>query len=162
MKNFSACLWFDSQAEEAAHYYCSVFNGKFIGLTYYDEEASNAAKMPPGSVMTATFEVGGLTIMGLNGGPIFKFSEAVSLMVPCDSQAELDNFWAKLTADGGEESYCGWCKDKYGFSWQLVPAQLEKWMHDPDLARRARVMKAVLGMRKLDIAEMERAYEGTA
>jgi predicted 3-demethylubiquinone-9 3-methyltransferase (glyoxalase superfamily) len=160
MKNFTTCLWFDTQAEEAANFYCSLFNGKIKGIKHYDEESAKASKMPVGSVLTVTFEINGSSFMGLNGGPIFKFSEAVSLMVPCDSQEQLDDLWAKLTADGGEESYCGWCKDKYGFSWQLIPSQLEQWMYDPDLEKQERVMKAVMEMRKLEIATLERAYNG--
>jgi predicted 3-demethylubiquinone-9 3-methyltransferase (glyoxalase superfamily) len=161
MKNFTPCLWFDTQAEEAAKFYTSVFkNSKITGITHYDEESSKPSGMPVGTVLTVSFEINGQKFLGLNGGPMFKLSEAISFIIPCDTQEELDDYWAKLTADGGEESYCGWLKDKFGLSWQVGPAKIEEWMNDPDRTKAARVMKAVLGMRKLNIAELEAAYEG--
>ena len=163
MKNITPCLWFDNQAEEAAKFYSSIFkNSRIEGITYYEEESAKASNKPVGAVLTVYLSIDGQTFMFLNGGPQFKFSEAFSLMIPCDTQEELDNYWTKLTSDGGEDSYCGWVKDKYGFSWQLIPSQLKDWMLDPDRSKFERVMKAVMGMRKLNIAELKAAYEGRA
>jgi predicted 3-demethylubiquinone-9 3-methyltransferase (glyoxalase superfamily) len=161
MEKIAPCLWFDGNAEEAVSFYVSVFpDAKIEGITHYTEETAEASGQPAGSVLTVSFLVNGQHLMALNGGPQFKFSEAISLMVNCDSQQELDMFWAKLS-EGGEESYCGWLKDKYGVSWQIVPASLWDMMRDADPATFQRVMAAVLQMRKLDIETLKRAYEGT-
>jgi predicted 3-demethylubiquinone-9 3-methyltransferase (glyoxalase superfamily) len=148
-------LWFDSQAEEAAKFYVSIFkNSKVREVTRYGESGPG----PKGSVMTVVFELDGQEFIALNGGPIFKFTEAVSFVVNCETQQELDEFWEKLSA-GGQEIQCGWLKDKYGMSWQIVPAILGQLMQDKDPKRSDRVMKALLQMKKLDIAGLKRAYE---
>ncbi|HXO18986.1 MAG TPA: VOC family protein [Thermoanaerobaculia bacterium] len=160
MQKITPFLWFDHQAEEAAKFYVSIFkNSKMGGVSRYSEEASQAAGRPKGSAMTVTFELEGQGFMALNGGPQFKFTEAISLMVSCKTQAELDELWTKLSA-GGEEGPCGWLKDKYGLSWQIVPTIVGELMQDKDPAKSARVMQAILGMKKLDIATLQRAYEG--
>ena len=162
MKDLTPCLWFDNEAEEAAKFYTGIFkDSKIHSVVRYPHAAENASGKPAGSVMTVEFEVNGQRFMALNGGPEFKFSEAVSFMVPCKDQKEIDYYWQRLT-DGGEESVCGWLKDRYGFSWQVTPIQLEEMILDPDQAKVDRVMKALLQMRKLDLAELERAAEGAA
>jgi predicted 3-demethylubiquinone-9 3-methyltransferase (glyoxalase superfamily) len=161
MRKISPCLWFDNQAEEAAKFYTSIFKGSKMGtITHYGDAAAEAAGRPKGSVLTVTFEIEGQEFMALNGGPVFKFSEAISFMVHCEDQEEVDYFWEKLSA-GGEEGPCGWLKDKYGLSWQIVPAVFAEWMKDKDPERSERVMKALLEMKKLDIDTLERAYEGS-
>ena len=158
MQKITPCLWFDNQAEEAANFYVSIFkNSKIMQVTHYDEASSTVAGRPKGSVMTVTFQLNGQDYMGLNGGPIFKFTEAVSLMVNCDTQEEIDMYWEKLS-EGGEKSRCGWLKDKYGLSWQIVPAALGEMMKDAQKAQR--VMQAVMKMDKLDLATMKAAAEG--
>ena len=138
-------LWFDNQAEAAARFYTSVFkNSKLLNVT----------------PMVVNFEIEGQEIIALNGGPRFQFSEAVSLLVNCDSQDEVDYYWSRLTADGGQESMCGWLKDKFGFSWQIVPVQLSKLLGDKDRERAGRAMQAMLKMKKIDIATLERASHG--
>jgi predicted 3-demethylubiquinone-9 3-methyltransferase (glyoxalase superfamily) len=139
-------LWFDNQAEEAADFYCSIFkNSRRLG------QVKNPPGRPaPNPVLTVSFELDGLTFTALNGGPIFHFTEAISFVVRCDSQAEVDDYWAKLTA-GGSESQCGWLKDKFGVSWQIVPARL------PELIKNPKAMQAMLKMKKIDLAELERA-----
>ncbi|WP_392840426.1 VOC family protein [Streptomyces sp. LN500] len=148
MQKIKTFLWFDNQAEEAANHYVSIFGGdsKVLGVTYYTE----ASPGEPGAVMTVEFRLAGQEYVALNGGPQFPFTEAISLSVDCESQAEVDELWAKLT-DGGEESQCGWLKDKYGLSWQIVPRGLAEALSDPDPAKADRAMKAMLGMKKLDI-----------
>lgn len=148
MQKIKTFLWFDNQAEEAANHYVSIFGGdsKVLGVTYYTE----ASPGEPGAVMTVEFRLVGQEYVALNGGPQFPFTEAISLSVDCESQAEVDELWAKLT-DGGEESQCGWLKDKYGLSWQIVPRGLAEALSDPDPAKADRAMKAMLGMKKLDI-----------
>src|SRR4030095_2446244 len=132
MQKITTCLWFDNQAEEAAKFYTSVFkNSKLGGKTKYEWEASKASGQPEGSTMTVTFELEGREFMALNGGPLFKFNESVSLVVNCKDQEEIDYYWEKLTSDGGQESMCGWLKDKFGLSWQIVPAKIEELMKDP-------------------------------
>lgn len=159
MQKIVPCLWFDTQAEEAAKFYTSVFpNSKIKQVTHYGEAASKAAGLPVGTVLTVTFDLNGQPHMGLNGGPAFHFSEAISLMVQCDTQEEIDRYWSALTADGGQESVCGWLKDKYGLSWQIVPTLLDELRDDPAAANR--VMAAVVKMKKLDLAELKRAAEG--
>lgn len=154
------CLWFDTQAEEAARFYCSIFKDSKIGkISRYTKAGQDVHHKPPGSVMVVEFEIEGQTFTALNGGPNFKFNEAVSFQVRCETQTEVDYFWGKLT-QGGQEGPCGWLKDKYGLSWQVVPAAIPKMMTDPDPAKSDRVMNAFLKMKKLDIAAIERAYAG--
>ena len=157
MKGFRPCLWFDDKGEEAARFYTSIFKNSKIGtIARYGDAASNAAGRPKGSVMTVAFTLNGQEFLALNGGPLFKFSEAISFMVNCENQKEIDEYWGKLS-EGGEEGPCGWLKDKYGLSWQIVPADLDEWMKDPKAAER--VMAAVLKMKKLDINTLKEAYE---
>lgn len=154
-------LWFDSQAEEAANYYVSIFkNSRVGGITRYDKNVAEVAGRPAGSVMTVEFELEGQKFVALNGGPMFKFSEAVSFMVSCESQAQIDELNSKLLADGGEQQPCGWLKDKFGLSWQIVPAVVGEMIHDADPAKVSRFMAAIMEMRKLDLAALERAFEG--
>ena len=151
-------LWFDGQAEEAAHYYVSIFkNSRVIATTRYDEEASKAAGRPRGSVMTVEFELDGQRFTALNGGPLFKFTEAISLVVHCESQQEVDHFWEKLSA-GGEAVQCGWLKDRYGLSWQVVPDVMLEMLQSKDPEKSRRAMAAMLTMKKLDIAALTKAY----
>ena len=156
----TTCLWFDTQAEEAAKFYVSVFkDGKLGGVTRYGKEGHDIHGKPAGSVMTAEFEIRGQKFVALNGGPHFKFNEAVSFQVHCETQEEIDYFWSKLSK-GGSEGPCGWLKDKYGVSWQVVPTVLPKLLADADAKKSQRVTKAFLQMRKFDIAELKRAYDG--
>jgi predicted 3-demethylubiquinone-9 3-methyltransferase (glyoxalase superfamily) len=157
------CLWFDSQGEEAARYYVSIFkkNSEIGAITHYGKEGFEIHKRPEGSVMTVTFYLQGQQFTALNGGPIFKFNEATSFEVHCDNQAEIDEYWNKLGAGGDPEAQvCGWLKDKYGLSWQIVPAVLATWMRDATPAQSGRLMSALLQMKKLDIAALKRAYDG--
>jgi len=150
-------LWFDSQAEEAANFYCSIFANSKIGkVTRYGK----AGPGPEGSVLTIVFSLDGQEFTGLNAGPHFKFTEAISFVVPCNTQDEIDNYWSKLTSGGGQESQCGWLKDKFGLSWQIVPAALGELMSDPDPQKSNRVMEALLKMKKLDIATLQKARDG--
>jgi predicted 3-demethylubiquinone-9 3-methyltransferase (glyoxalase superfamily) len=143
-------LWFDSQAEEAANFYVSIFKQSRIGaITRYDDEGSKAAGRPKGSVMTVEFELDGQKFTALNGGPQFKFTEAISLVVNCDDQKEVDHFWGKLSA-GGQEVQCGWLKDRFGLSWQVVPTALIEMLQDKDPEKSKRTMAAMLKMKKLD------------
>jgi predicted 3-demethylubiquinone-9 3-methyltransferase (glyoxalase superfamily) len=159
MQSIDPCLWFDNQAEEAAKFYTSIFpNSRIIRTAYYSENMP----LPAGTVLTVSFEIQGQRYLALNGGPQFKFSEAVSLMVRCEDQAELDSYWAKLLAGGGQESQCGWLKDKFGFSWQVAPANVDELVGGGTPEQSARVMAAVMKMVKLDIAAMEAAFHGTA
>jgi predicted 3-demethylubiquinone-9 3-methyltransferase (glyoxalase superfamily) len=152
-------LWFDDKAEEAAKFYCSIFkNSRIEAITRYDEEAAKPTGRPAGSVMTVKFQLEGQEFVGLNGGPHFKFTEAVSFVVNCEGQEEVDYFWSKLSA-GGEESQCGWLKDKFGLSWQVVPTILIEMLQDKDAAKAKRVTKAMLEMGKIDIATLKRAYD---
>ena len=153
-------LWFDGQAEEAAQHYVSIFkNSRIIDTTRYDEEASKAAGRPKGSVMTVEFELAGQPFTALNGGPHFKFTEAISLVVHCENQKEIDHFWEKLSA-GGQEVECGWLKDRYGLSWQVVPDAMLEMLQSKDPEKSRRAMAAMLTMKKLDIAALTKAYEG--
>src|SRR3989442_2679454 len=150
-------LWFDNNAEEAAQFYTSIFkNSKILDISRYGD----AGPGPKGSVMVVKFQIAGQEVTALNGGPLFKFSEAFSFVVNCENQKEIDYFWNKLTADGGRESECGWLKDKFGFSWQIVPTALGKLMDPKDPKKANRVMQALLQMKKLDIATLEEAAEG--
>ncbi|HEX5530820.1 MAG TPA: VOC family protein [Methylomirabilota bacterium] len=153
-------LWFDTQAEEAAGFYVSIFkNSRIKGLARYDGEAAQAAGRPKGSVMTVQFELDGQDFVALNGGPVFKFTEAISFVVNCESQDEIDHFWQQLSA-GGQEVECGWLKDKFGVSWQVVPTILGELLQDKDPEKPKRVMAALMKMKKLDIGGLHRAYEG--
>ena len=150
-------LWFNNNAEEAIHFYVSLFkNSKIHSIARYGDEIPDMK----GKVLTAVFELDGQQFMALDGGPQFKFTEAISLMVDCETQAEVDELWSKLTA-GGQESQCGWLKDKYGLSWQIIPRQLGEMMSDTDPAKAGRAMKAMLQMKKIDIAKIKEAYEGS-
>lgn len=151
MKKITPFLWFDTQAEEAMNFYVSVFkNSKVLGVS----------RGPDGKAFTVSFELDGQEFIALNAGPQFKFNEAVSFFVHCEDQAEVDYYWDKLTADGGEESMCGWCKDKYGLSWQIVPKQLGELIGDPDPVKSKRVMDAMLKMKKIIVADLQMAYDG--
>ncbi|MHB1865738.1 MAG: VOC family protein [Acidobacteriaceae bacterium] len=159
MQKITPFLWFDDKAEEAAHFYASIFkNAKVGNIARYSEAAANASGRPPGSVMTVAFQLDGQQFIALNGGPHFQFTEAVSFVVNCETQAEIDEYWEKLS-DGGQERQCGWLKDKYGLSWQVVPSALGKLLSDSDPEKSARVMRAVLQMRKLDIQRLQDAYD---
>jgi predicted 3-demethylubiquinone-9 3-methyltransferase (glyoxalase superfamily) len=158
VQKITPCLWFDRNAEEAANHYVSIFgNARIVTTSRYGD----AGPLPKGSVLTVVFELEGQRFMGLNGGPLFKFSEAISMVVACDTQDEIDMFWEKLSA-GGAKSRCGWLKDKFGVSWQVVPSMLDEIMGGGDAARSNRVMSAVLRMDKLDIATLRRAGESAA
>ena len=153
-------LWFDTQAEEAANFYISIFpNSKIRGVTRYDEAGEKVAGRPRGSVMTVPFELDGQEFVALNGGPVFTFTEAISFVVNCETQEEVDRFWNRLSA-GGQEVQCGWLKDRFGVSWQIVPTVLPEMLQDPDPEKAKRVMAAMLKMIKLDIAALKRAYDG--
>jgi predicted 3-demethylubiquinone-9 3-methyltransferase (glyoxalase superfamily) len=160
-KYLTTCLWFDGKAEEAAHFYASVFKDVKIGeIARYTEAGKETHGQKPGSVMTAEWEMFGQNFIGLNGGPLFKFSEAFSLQIHCDTQDEIDMYWDKLIAGGGEPSMCGWLKDKFGFSWQVTYVGLEEMMKSPDIAKKKRATDAMMKMRKLDVAALEKAYAG--
>jgi predicted 3-demethylubiquinone-9 3-methyltransferase (glyoxalase superfamily) len=153
------CLWFDGQAEEAAAFYCSVFpNSKVTHVQRYPEGSPFPAPFPAGTAMTVEFELDGRPYTALNGGPEFSFSEATSVQIMCDDQQEIDHYWSALTADGGEESVCGWLKDRYGFSWQVVPMMLRN-LGAGGPAKEKAVAEAIFSMRKLDIAALQRAYD---
>lgn len=158
----TSCLWFENQAEEAAKFYISVFkDGKISRIAHYTEEGFEVHGMPAGSVMTVEFEIGGQSFLGLNGGPHFKFNEAVSFVINCQSQEEVNYYWNKLSEGGDAKAQiCGWLKDKYGLSWQVVPTILNDMMLDPDKNKANRAMAAMLKMKKLDIKVLEEAYEG--
>ena len=150
-------LWFDHEAEEAARLYVSLFpDSKILNIARYGE----AGPGPKGSAMTVNFQLAGQEFIALNGGPMYKFTEAVSLMVHCEDQKEVDGLWNRLTADGGEESMCGWLKDKYGLSWQIIPTALFRLIGDSDPEKARRATEAMLQMKKIDIAALERAHAG--
>jgi predicted 3-demethylubiquinone-9 3-methyltransferase (glyoxalase superfamily) len=147
-------LWFDDKAEEAANHYTSIFpNSRIVSVAHYGEGGPG----PAGGVMTVTFEIEGQEFIALNGGPHFRFTEAISLLVNCETQEEVDRLWTRLSA-GGEESQCGWLKDRFGLSWQIIPTALFRLMQDPDAGKSKRVVEAMLQMRKIDIARLEQAY----
>jgi predicted 3-demethylubiquinone-9 3-methyltransferase (glyoxalase superfamily) len=149
-------LWFDTQAEEAADFYTSVFNNsRIVNVTQY----TDAGPRPAGMVMTVEFELDGQRFLGINGGPEFTFDEAVSFQIDCETQAEIDYYWGRLS-EGGEEGPCGWLKDRYGLSWQVVPTGMEEMLNDPDPERAQRAMQAMLGMGKIDIAALRIAADG--
>ena len=154
MKKITPFLWFDDEAEEAAAFYTSIFNGSSVdAITRYGEVGPG----PKGSVMTVVFQIEGQQFIALNGGPQFKFTEAISFVVDCETQQEIDELWASLST-GGKEAECGWLKDRYGLSWQIVPTVLGEMMNDKDPKKSQRVMKALLRMKKLDVAGLEKAY----
>lgn len=157
MQKITPFLWFDNQAEEAANFYVSIFpNSKVKGMTHYTGEEPSGRK---GAVMTVSFELDGQEFVALNGGPRFKFTEAVSFVINCETQEEIDYYWEKLTAGGGEEVQCGWLADKYGLSWQVVPSKFfDEWVKDA--AGLQRVMQVLMQMTKLDIAALQKAYDG--
>ena len=157
------CLWFDTEAEDAARFYVSIFrNAKLGKISRFNKEGRDIHGKQADTVMTAEFEVDGQHFVALNGGPHFKFNEAVSFQVHCESQEEVDYYWSRLTADGGSEGPCGWCKDKFGLSWQVVPNALVEMLSRGNTAGAERVTKAFLQMKKFDIAALQRAYEGPA
>ncbi len=160
MQKITPCLWFNDNAEEAIRFYASLFKDSSIGpFIRYDAASAEASGRPEGSFLSGTFCLNGQEFMAFNGGPQFPFTEAISLVVNCADQEEVDCFWEKLS-DGGTEVQCGWLKDKYGVSWQIVPTILDELLRDPDPIKASRVMEAMLKMIKIDIAELKRAYKG--
>ncbi len=161
MQKITPFLWFDDNAEEAVNFYTSIFkNSKIGGISRYNEEMAKAAGRPVGSVMVASFELNGQSFTAINGGPVFKFTEAVSFMVDCKDQEEVDYYWEKLTSGGGQESQCGWLKDKFGLSWQIVPSVLGELLGGKDPEKSKRAMHAMLQMKKLDVKALRDAAEG--
>ena len=157
MQKITPFLWFDGKAEEAINLYTSVFkNSKIVNIAYWPE----GSPFPKGQVMTGVFELDGQRFYAFDAGPQFKFTEAISFFVSCDTQDEIDHFWNKLTADGGQESMCGWLKDKFGVSWQIVPPVLGEMLNDKDKAKAGRVMHAMMQMKKIIIGDLEKAYDG--
>lgn len=162
LERITPFLWFGDQAEAAARFYTGVFRNSRIGrISRYGEAGREVHGRPPGSVMVVEFQLEGQTFLALNGGPAFTFNEAVSFAINCDTQEEVDYYWEKLTAGGDPKAQqCGWLKDRYGLSWQVVPTIVAEMLGDPDRARADRVMEAILPMKKIDIAELKRAYAG--
>jgi predicted 3-demethylubiquinone-9 3-methyltransferase (glyoxalase superfamily) len=169
MQGFTPCLWFDDKAEEAANFYVSIFsaagrsapggrNSRIVTVTHYGEGGAKVSGRPKGTVMTVLFELDGQKFLALNGGPIFTFSPAISFIVNCETEQEVDWFWEKLS-EGGKPDQCGWLKDKYGVSWQIVPTVLGEMLQDKDPRKSERVMKAMLQMKKIDIKGLRQAYE---
>ena len=161
MQRIVPCLWFDDKAEEAANFYASIFkNSKITTITHYGDAGAEISGRPKGSVLTVAFELDGQPFTALNGGPMFKFNEAISFQVDCETQEEVDYYWEKLSAGGDDKAQqCGWLKDKYGVSWQVVPAALSQMLNDRNPAKSERVMTALLQMKKLDIQTLRQAYE---
>ena len=160
MDKISPCLWFDGQAEEAARFYTSLLpDSRIVSV---DRSAADTPSGPEGSVITVEFTLGGRSFIGLNGGPDFKFTEAISLSIDCDDQAEVDRYWTALIDNGGEPSVCGWLKDRFGLSWQVIPRQLPEMLKSSDRAAAKRTMEAMLKMTKIEVAELERAFAGDA
>jgi len=161
MQKITPFLWFDNNAEEAVEFYTSIFkNSKGGDVSHYEEQGAEVSGRPKGSVMTVPFQLNGQDFVALNGGPLYKFSEAISFVVNCESQEEVDYFWEKLS-EGGAEVQCGWLKDKFGLSWQVVPTDLGKLFSSPDPEKTNRVMKAMLNMKRLDIKILKEAYDGS-
>ena len=162
VQKITPCLWFDTQAEEAAKFYTSIFKNSKIGkISRYPDAGQEVHGKPAGSVMVVDFELDGHTFTALNGGPIFKFNEAVSFQVNCDNQEEVDYFWSKLSEGGDKKAQqCGWLKDRYGLSWQVIPRQLGEILGSPDAEGSRRAMEAMLKMTKIDVAELRRAFAG--
>ncbi len=160
MQKITPCLWFDNQAEEAVNFYISIFkNSKIVSVARYGEAGAEVSGRPKGSVMTIIFRIEGQEFMALNGGTIFKFNEAISLIVNCKTQEEVDRLWEKLSEGGDEKAQqCGWLKDKFGLSWQIVPTVLGEMLQDKDAEKSERVMKAMLQMKKIDIKTLKQAY----
>ena len=157
MQRITPFLWYDGKAEEAIHLYTSVFkNSKLIDIAYWEE----GGPFPKGQVRSSTFELDGLRLHAFDAGPMFKFTEAVSFFVPCDTQEEIDHYWEKLTAGGGQESMCGWLKDKFGLSWQIVPSGLDKMFGEKDRTKAGRAMQAMMKMKKFIIADLHKAFDG--
>lgn len=157
MQKITPFLWFDTQAEEAVNYYVSIFkNSKILNVARYGDDAAKVSGRPKGSVMTVAFQLDGQPFVALNGGPVFSFTPAISFMVDCKTQEEVDHLWDKLSA-GGEQQQCGWLRDKYGVTWQIVPSVLGELMGDPDPAKTQRVMQAMLQMTRLDIKALQHA-----
>jgi predicted 3-demethylubiquinone-9 3-methyltransferase (glyoxalase superfamily) len=161
IQKITPCLWFDDQAEEAAKFYTAIFNNsKIVSMTRYGEAGHEVHGRPAGTVMTVAFELDGHAFTALNGGPMFKFNEAISFQVSCETQEELDYYWEKLSEGGDREAQqCGWLKDKYGASWQVIPNVLLEMLTNPDSKKSQRVMKSMLRMKKIDIEELKRAYD---
>jgi predicted 3-demethylubiquinone-9 3-methyltransferase (glyoxalase superfamily) len=161
-QQISACLWFDNQAEEAAQFYVSVFpSSKVVAVTRYGNAGHEIHGRPAGSVMTVEFELSGLPFTALNGGPVFKFNEAVSFQVLCDTQKEIDSYWAKLSEGGDPKAQqCGWLKDRFGLSWQVAPKGMAEMLKEPGSPAAERAMTALLKMKKIDLAELKRAFTG--
>jgi predicted 3-demethylubiquinone-9 3-methyltransferase (glyoxalase superfamily) len=160
MQKITPFLWFDSNAEEAAKFYTSIFkNSKIIDIANYGESAAAASGRPKGTVMIVSFDLEGQRFMALNGGPVFKFSPATSFLVNCETQEEVDDLWKRLSEDG-EQDQCGWLKDKFGVSWQIVPNVLDEMLQDKDAKKSERVMEALLQMKKIDIQGLRKAYAG--
>jgi predicted 3-demethylubiquinone-9 3-methyltransferase (glyoxalase superfamily) len=162
IQKITPCLWFDDQAEEAAEFYTGIFpNSKFVQISRYGEAGQEIHGKPAGSVLTVAFELDGQAFTALNGGPVFKFNEAISFQVNCETQEEVDYYWEKLSEGGDERAQqCGWLKDKFGASWQVVPRILVEMLTDPDQQKSQRAMQAMLQMKKIDIDELKRAYAG--
>jgi predicted 3-demethylubiquinone-9 3-methyltransferase (glyoxalase superfamily) len=162
IQKITPCLWFDDQAEAAAGFYCSIFDhAKITAITRYGKAGFEVHGRPEGSVMTVSFELDGQSFTGLNGGPVFTFSEAISLQVNCQTQEEVDHFWKSLSEGGDKQAQqCGWLKDKFGLSWQIIPVALMTMMKDPDTVKSQRAMQAMLQMKKIDIAALEQAFAG--
>ena len=159
MQKIAPCLWFDDKGEEAANFYVSIFNNSKVGrIAHYGEAGAEVSGRPKGTVMTVEFQIEGQEFLALNGGPIFKFTEAISFVVNCETQEEIDEMWEKLSK-GGEKGQCGWLKDKYGLSWQIAPPLLGEMLQDKDPKKSERVMKAMLQMTKIDIKTLKQAYE---
>ena len=161
-QRITPCLWFDDQALQAAEFYAAIFKRSKIGrVTRYGEAGKEVHKKPAGTVLTVAFELDGQAFTALNGGPNFKFNEAISFQIDCETQEEVDHYWDKLSEGGDKKAQqCGWLKDKYGVSWQVVPRVLVEMMSDPDTEKSGRAMKAILQMKKIDIAALKRAYAG--
>ena len=160
MDKISLCLWFDGQAEEAAQFYTTLFpDSRIVSV---DRSPADTPSGPEGTVLTVDFTLGGRSFIGLNGGDDFKFSEAISMSIDCEDQAEVDRYWTALIENGGEPSVCGWLKDRYGLSWQVIPKQLPEMLQNSDRAAAKRAMEAMLKMTKIEVAELERAFAGDA
>lgn len=161
MRKITPNLWFDRQAEDAARFYTGIFpNSKITSINRFSPEIAAAAGMPEGTVLTVAFELDGNPFLALNGGPVFQFTEAVSFIIDCKDQEEVDSYWDRLTADGGQPGQCGWLKDRFGLSWQVVPAVLPTLMTSPDPQVQRRVGAAIMQMTKIDVAALERAASG--
>jgi len=163
-QRISPCLWFDDQAEEAAEFYVGIFeNSRIVSTVRYGEAGHDVHKRPAGSVMTVDFDLDGTRFTALNGGPVFEFNEAISFQIFCDSQEEIDRYWDALTAGGDPKAQqCGWLKDRYGVSWQVVPKGMEDMLRDPDSPAASRAMEAMLQMKKIDMRQLQTAYDGAA